>query len=387
MLLVLSALVAVGVLAYAMLAAATLQTQTLLYRDASTRAAVLAESGVALARFCLTHPDQALNKAGRDAAQKPYYTGQENVTVGDAGDAFDVTVAATTVAGTFDITATGRCRTDDGQAVERKLFVRLAIPAPQTWQPLAGLHVKGDVTLGSTFNVDEGVATDGVFKAGKKLDKNVYAANFADNAGWKPPPAAPQRVVPDFDALALVDAAKKHGGRYVLDGKTCQAQFLAPLLDGGNELPATLTPKTTNPAAVFIWDQPRPLVVPATAIFGYQATFVVTQSDMIFRSKTEVTPKSAFPGVIVKKSLVLKVNDEVRIHGLSYAEGLRCDLTFSGAKLHTDGALLLASGASLASGFSGELHAHLRLGEIDVAHALSSDATNPPATVLSWQSD
>ncbi len=349
LLLVLSALVVATIIAYSILAAASLDSQTSLNARGSVQAEMMAENGVSLAMHYLLHPGESPVALVNGAAGDWHYPGQSNIAVGT--DSFSVSVLNLST-GRYRIDAIGKSRDADGKVCERRLRVRVL--GVGEWLHRGAAHFSRDVKLDPDVRIESTLWVDGRYDGGGVVLGTRHATNWSASPGWGAPLSKPELAVPAFSKLNLVRAVNENTGYYVYDGQRCRVDYI--LLDSMLLPPV---PTLTNPGNVFVYTGSSPLKLGGLAAATFDGTLVVTNANLEISQNWTFTPKARMPALLIAgKTSLNGTAGKMTVNGLYYTgDGFGASTTTSVDPVTVYGSLLCAttSGTDFGSSVNGSL--------------------------------
>lgn len=350
LLLVLSALVVASILAYAILAAASLEAQSSAHLRAAVQAELMAENGVNTAMHYLLQPQESPVALVEGMAGDWHYPGQANVAMGE--DSFSVTVINLSP-GRFRIDGYGRSRDSDGALCERHL--RVHVVGVSDWAARGALQFASKVKLDPDVTVVGDVVVDGDYEGGGAISGVRYASNHVTgDPSWGAPPIHPEMVVPPFDGLNLVRAIQERSGKYVYGNSTCKVDYIlfSPVL-----LPPLAS--THNPGRVFAYVGTSPLTLGGLAAATFNGTLVVTQADVVITQDWTFNPQPSMPALLVSgKTSLNGGSGKLTVNGVYYSgDSFGSSNTTALSPVTVNGSLLCAtsSGTTFGSSVPGAL--------------------------------
>jgi hypothetical protein len=350
LMLVLSALVVAGILAYSILASAALDAQSSAHLRAAVEAESLAESGVNVAMHYLLQPQESPVALVQGLSGDWHYPGQGNVALG-AGS-FSVTVTNIAPA-KYRIDASGRALDADGSTCERQL--RVQVVGINEWKARGAGMFASALKMDPDMTINGDLLVHGNFEGGGVVTGVKRAANYVTgDPGWGPPPIAPELVVPPFSTLDLVQAVTQRSGYYVYGNTRGRVDyiFFSPVL-----LPPIAS--VGNPGKVFVYNGSAPLLLGGLAASNFTGTLVLTKADLVISQTWTFNPMPQMPALLVAgKTSLNGASGKVTVNGVYYAgNGFGSSTTTVPDPVTVDGAFLSAtsSGSTYGSSMAGAL--------------------------------
>ena len=350
LLLVLCALAVAGIIAYTVLATASLEAQSSAYARTALRAESMAESGVNLAMHYLLQPEDSPVALTTGAFGDKHYPGQSNIAMGD--DSFSVSVV-NVAAATYRIESTGKSRDSDGNICERKLQVRVV--GVGEWKARGALHYANALQLAANVTVTGNVVTASTFNLGGVVTGLKLASNYLSHSGdpsWEPSPSPPEVAVPPFATLSLVRAVAENEGWYVYNNTRCQVDYIF-----SSTLSSPPVASASNAGGVFVYLGSAPLTLGGAAAAQFNGTLIVKQANLVLSQSWTFSPKAKMPALLVSGTTSFSSGTgKLKVNGVYY-----CGNSFASSSSSTvnpvvvNGATLCAttSGSSFGSGVTG----------------------------------
>jgi len=372
LILVIAVMAIAAVMAYAMLSAGVTQEQVSYNSIAEANADALAESGVCLAMYYLSHPSTApvtppYSKSGITFES---LAGTDSLSVGSGTK---VSTGANAIGYEYPVTSTA---TVNGitRAITATLLLNENFQAPQAVSGNSSITLSSHTTVTSSTTAI--VCSGAISLSGAVVNGNTYSTNNPGSINGTA-----------YTSASIAASAPSYGqvrsyATYTYNGQTCTADTLAA------SVTSAPTASSANPAGIFI----SAGNVTVSGTVSISGTLIVNGNLTLGSSGTNltVTPVAAdsaghtFPAVVVNGYLEpLATNRKATLNGLCLLQnGIEGSAPGTGCSVTINGGLLLPSTAL--TSYSGTLAVTYNSATATVGDLTTSVTTPESVRIAAW---
>ncbi|MBC7785600.1 MAG: hypothetical protein H7144_17345 [Burkholderiales bacterium] len=331
MVLVLSAVAATSVLAYALLTSASMQAQVTNATADRIQRKYLAESGLNLALYYLQNPTASPVSLVYGTNGNIHYPGESNVVVPGMSGTLNIAVS-NSANGIFDITSVATL-----DSVTTTAYSQVQLKKSRVFSSAANL--KGNVSLTPLTIINGGVITDGTLNKGLALVNGLVTAVNGLLFGGN--------TYPSGTSLSYPMTAFYYMPFYFYDGKRYTAKSLP-----ANVVTATLLDADTVNNPQNVWYASNDVkFLSSTTMTGT----VVVKRDLTLQGNLTVTPKTGMPSLIIGRRLEMSgALRNLTSNGVTYlGEEIRASGLTGTSTISVSGAFIAGQSGWPVDGFAG----------------------------------
>jgi hypothetical protein len=323
LLLVLVLMTLCSVMAYAMLANASVQAQVAGNDTAGVQADAVAEAGIELAMYYLQYPSHAASLAAQSGNFPPYWTGGSGISFKNAGGTATVTVATYGTAGNqWSVTSKGTVTTNNGGSLSKT--VSAVVQVNYTFVVNQAITSNSNVSLSQngkvmTINGTSGSSVAGIqtygtvtLAASATVNGSISSAGVSGTGSWNHSPL----TGPSYGMVPAISTIPDYS-QPTTGGDTPQT-WSGSLTQGLLQLLEALLGSGVNNVLNLLFNTGNGVTSSLQGSLNAGYVYVPNGNLSVTGNVTIGPPPAGYPALVVGQQVTLAAGAKLTVIGLAY---------------------------------------------------------------------